>query len=180
MRILKENTCAIVVDIQEKLLPVMTNHQELIKNTTILIEGLKTLNIPIISSVQYKKGLGDTIEELKNVLGDHPNFEKSSFSCCDDASIMESLKGLDRKFVIVSGIESHICVQQTVLDLLEIGFTPVLIENCVSSRRENDKNIAIERMRQSGAIVTTYESLLFELCRYSTASEFRAISKLIK
>lgn len=180
MRIIKENTCAIVIDIQEKLIPVMTNSDELLKNNSILIEGLNTLSIPLITSVQYKKGLGDTVEELKTILGERPCFEKSSFSCCDDASITEALKDMDKKFVIVSGIESHICVQQTVLDLLENGFMPVLIENCVSSRREHDKIIAVERMRQAGAIVTTYEALLFELCRYSTASEFRTISKLIK
>mgnify|MGYP003790731227 CR=1 FL=1 len=82
--------------------------------------------------------------------------------------------------MIIAGIESHICVLQTAIDLMENGITPVLIEDCVSSRKENDKKIAVERMKKDGAIVTTYESILFELCRYAGTEQFKTISKLVK
>jgi nicotinamidase-related amidase len=93
---------------------------------------------------------------------------------------MGHLKALGKKFIIITGIESHVCVLQTTLDLLEQGFVPVVVEDCVSSRRKNDKKHAIHRMRQEGAIISTYESVLFELLRYSGTEEFKAISKLVK
>ncbi|HHY91224.1 MAG TPA: isochorismatase family protein, partial [Clostridiales bacterium] len=98
----------------------------------------------------------------------------------DEDTILSELQKLNKKWVIIGGIESHICVMQTALDLLDKGMVPVLVEDCVSSRRENDKKIAVERMRKEGAIVTTYESILFELCRYSGAEPFKTISKLVK
>ena len=103
-----------------------------------------------------------------------------AFSCCDDTGFMNELKTFGKKNVIIAGIESHVCVLQTTIDLLENNYQPIVVEDCVSSRTLNNKNMAIERMRQEGAIITTYESILFELCRFSGTDAFKAISKLVK
>lgn len=179
MRILKDDTLAVIIDVQERLLPHISNHETLIENMKILISGLKVLDVPLLMCEQYKKGLGPTLGEISDMLHVEA-IEKTSFSACDESSFCEAAKELNRKTVIVAGIESHVCVQQTVIDLIELGYRPVLIEDCVSSRKENDKKVAIERMRQEGAIITTYESILFELCRFSGNETFKAISKLVK
>ena len=180
MRILKERCAAIVIDAQERLFPFISENEKLTKNLTILIQGLKVLNIPIFVTEQYVKGLGPTIEPVASLLSTHPRIEKMSFSCCDEPRILEGIAISGKENIIVAGIESHVCVLQTVLDLKRNGYQPVVVEDCVSSRNLNDKKIAIERMRQVGAIITTYESLLFELLRYSGSEQFRAISKLVK
>ncbi|MCT4619569.1 MAG: hydrolase [Marinisporobacter sp.] len=179
MRILKENTAAIIIDVQERLLPHMHN-KELVRNLSILIEGLKALDIPIVVSEQYTKGLGPTVDEIGGLLKGFENIEKMSFSCCDEPKIQEQIDHIDKEWIIVTGIESHICVLQTVIDLIDHGYVPVVIEDCISSRKENDKKIAIERMKKEGAIISTYESILFELCRYAGNEPFKKISKLIK
>ncbi|WP_432662158.1 hydrolase [Wukongibacter baidiensis] len=180
MRILKKNTGAIIVDVQERLVPHIYKNEELINNLERLIKGLKVLEIPTVVAEQYTKGLGFTVEGIHKALGKYKSIEKTSFSCCDNGSIKDRLSELNKKWVIVAGIEAHICVLQTVVDLVDIGYIPVLIEDCVSSRKENDKNIAIERMKSEGAMIATYESILFELCRHSGTSEFKAISQLVK
>jgi hypothetical protein len=180
MRILKENTGAIVIDLQERLVPHMYEDKGLLKNMEILINGLKELHIPILVSEQYPKGLGHTVESVDKVLGDYECLEKKSFSCCDETSINKEFKEMDKKWIIVAGVESHICVLQTVIDLIDRGYVPVLIEDCISSRKKNDKIIAVERMRSEGAIISTCESILFELCRHSGTDTFKVISGLVK
>ena len=180
MRILKERTAALVIDIQERLYPFIFENETLTKNVTTLIEGLKIIGIPIFVTEQYVKGLGPTIEPVANVLGTHPRIEKMSFSCCDEPRVMEGIAVTGKENIILAGIESHVCVLQTALDLKRNGYQPVVVEDCVSSRRENDKRIAIERLRHEGVTITTYESILFELLRYSGTEQFRGISRLVK
>jgi nicotinamidase-related amidase len=180
MRILKNKTAALLIDIQEKLFPHMADKEQFLARTKILIEGLKTLEIPIIITEQYRKGLGETIGELKQLLPDFSSFEKNSFSCCDDENIINNISTYGKPNVIVFGIESHVCVLQTVLDLKQKGYLPVVLEDCITSRNLHDKEIAVKRMIQEGAIVTTSESILFELTRLSGNDQFKAISKLVK
>lgn len=181
MRILKENSLCMVIDIQERLLPYIYENEQVITNVKKLIEGLKIFNIPVILTEQYKKGLGNTVPSVAESLAQNvPSFEKISFSCCDDQPILSELKARGKKFIILCGIESHICVLQTTIDLIEQGFVPVVVADCVSSRKPEDKAVAIVRVRQEGAIVTTSESLLFELCRFAGSDSFKAISKLVK
>jgi nicotinamidase-related amidase len=180
MKILKENTGAIMIDFQERLVPHMHDKENLLKNTEILIKGLKSLEIPVAVSEQYPKGLGHTVEVIDKTLGEYRCLEKMSFSCCDEASIDEMFKTMNKKWIVVAGIESHICVLQTVIDIIDRGYVPVVVEDCVSSRKQNDKRMAIHRMRQEGAIITTCESILFELCRYAGNSTFKTISNLVK
>ena len=180
MRILKDETYAAIIDIQEKLYPHINNKEQLLANTGTLIKGLKILNIPIIVTQQYTKGLGPTIQPLNDVLGQYLAIEKIAFSCCDESSFMNNQIISGKKWVIIAGIESHICVLQTVIDLIANGYIPVIIEDCVSSREEDNKRIAVKRMRSEGAIVTSCESILFELCRYAGTDFFKSISKLVK
>ncbi len=180
MRIKKEHCIGLVIDFQERLFPFIHESEKLTKNVCILIEGLKAFHIPLVVTQQYTKGLGATIEPIAKTLGNFSSIEKASFSCCDEPKCMSHIAQINKAFVIVTGIESHVCVLQTVVDLLENGFHPIVVEDCVSSRNENDKKMAIERMRKEGVIITTYESILFELCRYSGTEQFKAISKLVK
>jgi len=180
MRIKKEDTIAVVIDVQKKLYPFISGNEELTGNIVRLIKGLKTLEMEILVTVQYEKGLGETIEPVKEALGEFDKLEKMSFSCCGDNNFISEIKKSGKKNVIVCGIESHVCVLQTVIDLIEKGYQPVLIEDCVSSRRLNDKRIAVERMRQEGALISTYESVLFELLEVSGTDTFKEISKIVK
>lgn len=180
MRIPKDKAALLVIDIQERLFPFISENEKLAKNVPILIEGIKVLDIPVIVTEQYVKGLGTTVPSVVASLGDLPRTEKMAFSCCDEPRFMEALALSGKEYVIIAGIESHVCVLQTVIDLIHNGYHPVVVEDCTSSRKLNDKNIAIERMRREGAVITTYESLLFELLRYSGTDPFRAISKLVK
>lgn len=180
MRILKDETVAIAVDIQERLFPHIYDHELLKKNTEILVEGLKALEIPMMVTEQYKKGLGETISVIAEKIKDCPTFEKTAFSCCDDAPFSQKLELSQTKFVILFGIEAHICLMQTAIDLKAKGYQPVIIEDCVGSRNPENKRIAINRMLQEGITVTSYESILFELCRYAGSETFKSISKLVK
>lgn len=180
MRILRDKTAGLLIDIQERLFPHIYENEILALNSGILIKGLQELRIPIVVTEQYTKGLGPTILPLQQLFTDVQPLEKLAFSCCDDASFMKQLDALNKRFIVITGIESHVCVLQTCIDLLEKNYIPVIVEDCISSRRINDKNIAIRRMRSMGAIITTYESVLFELLRYSGTDEFKAISKLVK
>jgi nicotinamidase-related amidase len=182
MRILKDKTVLLIIDIQSKLFPSIYENQKLEQNVIKLINGLDAIGgIPVIVTEQYSKGIGPTIDSVKELLnGKYQPIEKMSFSCCDNPEFMTALKATGKKNLIIIGIESHVCVLQTVIDLIEKDYNPVVIEDCVSSRNINDKNIAIERMRYEGAIISSYESILFELCRYSGTDEFKKMSKIVK
>jgi nicotinamidase-related amidase len=180
MRIVKDSTAALIIDIQERLYPFIFDNEKLTKNLTKLIEGLKIIGIPIFVTEQYVKGLGPTIEPVATLLGSQARIEKMSFSCCDEPRVMEGIAVTGKENIIIAGIESHVCVLQTVIDLISNGYHPIVVEDCVSSRSGNDKSIAIQRMRQEGAIITTTESILFELLRYSGTEQFKGISKLVK
>lgn len=150
------------------------------QNLITLTAGFKALEIPFLVTEQYPKGLGFTILPLRRVFGDDPPIEKMAFSCCDEPQFANTLSVTGKKHVILCGIETHVCVLQTALDLLQAGYQPVVLEDCVSSRKLSDKHIAIERMRQEGVIISSLESILFELTRFSGTETFKAISKLVK
>jgi len=180
MRILSNQTIGVAIDFQERLFPHIFQNEELTQNVIKLVSGLKILNIPILVTQQYTKGLGKTIEPIANVLGNYKTIEKSSFSCCDEPDFMHELKNQQRKQVLVFGIEAHVCVLQTTLDLLAEGYQPIVVEDCISSRSLYNKQVAVERMRWEGAIISTCESMLFELLRYSNVAEFKRISTIVK
>ena len=176
MRIEKEQAIALVVDYQEKLMPVMHEKEQLLRNSCILLEGLKILDVSMVITQQYTKGLGMTVEAITEAAGTAEYIDKIAFTAYD--AVKWKLRG--KKYVIVCGIETHICVLQTIIDLKEAGFVPVLVADCVSSRKESDKQVALDRARQEGAIVTTYESLLFELLKVAGTDISKKIQKLIR
>ena len=181
MRIKLEDTLALIIDYQDKIVPAMNKKEELLQNTQKLIEGLKILGVPSIVSQQYTKGLGMTIPEIKELYGEEFSyFDKKTFSCMDDADISEKLASSNKKNIIVCGIEAHVCVLQTVIDLISAGYNVILVEDCISSRKKHDKKIALQRMQSEGAILSTYESILFELTRVSGTDTFKQISRLVK
>jgi nicotinamidase-related amidase len=180
MRILPENTCGVVIDVQERLFPHIHGHEELEKRIGILVRGLQILGIPLIQLEQYRKGLGPTIPSLQEILGTLEPIEKMCFSCLDAPEFVTALKETQRKTVILTGIETHVCVLQSAMDLLEAGYLPVVPADAVSSRKVPDKETALSRIAASGGVVTTTESLLLELCRYADNPVFKELSRLIK
>jgi nicotinamidase-related amidase len=171
---------ALVIDIQEKLFPHIDNHPDIKTNCKILMSGLKVLGIPVVVTEQYPKGLGSTIKDISHLIKDFSPIEKLSFSCCGEKKFIEALHDYGKRNIIICGIETHVCVLQTVMDLIERGYHPVIIEDCVSSRKPSDRETAIKRMAREGVIITTYESILFELCEVAGTDQFKQISRLLK
>ncbi len=180
MRILRENSVGLVIDIQERLVPVMEENETLVENCKKLIQGLQVLELPVFVTQQYTKGLGETIDEIKSVIPDLQPIEKKDFSCFDEPTFAEKLALSGAKNVILCGIESHVCVLQTAIDLKEAGYTPVVVMDCVSSRSFDHVDLAAERFRYEGILMTSCESILFELTRSAAAPGFKEISKLVK
>ena len=180
MRLLREHTIGLVIDIQERLVPVMEESGQLIENCSKLIKGIQILGLPLIITQQYTKGLGGTVTGIKSIIPDFQFIEKKAFSCLDEPVFAEKLAHSGAKNVIICGIESHVCVLQTAIDLNDAGYTPVVAMDCVSSRSFGDADWAAERLHYEGIMMTSCESVLFELTRSAGATEFKEISKLVK
>ena len=175
-----DNCLVMMVDIQEKLFPHIKDFQTLQQKQEILLKGVKALDLPLVVNEQYKKGLGNTIDKLGEILGKYNSFEKTTFSCCKNDPTLDAIKKLNKEYVVVFGIETHICVLQTCLDLLANGNKVVLVVDCVGSRKSIDNEMAIKRLIQAGVIPTTYESFLFEVLANAKHEKFKEISSLIK
>lgn len=180
MRITKENTTALFIDIQQQLFPVMNEKETLLKNTKMLVEGFNIIGIPIAFTQQYTKGLGETLKELSSLVPDFAAIEKTEFSCFGAEAYTAFLQQHQSKTIILCGIEAHVCVLQTAVDLKEYGYFPIVVTDCITSRNAASKENAIERFRYENIMTATCESILFELIRSARAEEFRAISKLVK
>ena len=175
-----ENTLLLVVDIQVRLMPFINENESLERKCETFIKGCRILDIPILTMQQYTKGLGETMPVLKNALGEFEPIEKITFSCYGSAEFKDKLNNTGRKNILISGIEAHICVQQTVLDLLGAGYPVYLIADCIGSRNETDRLYAEKRMEKSGAVITTMESALFEMLIRADHPKRKDISELIK
>ncbi len=176
----RERTALLIIDIQSRIAGVMQQPEMVEANTIKLIKGAKILGLPIYFTEQYPQGLGETIDSIKEELQGSNAILKDSFSCYGAGDLFNELKrkGLDQ--IIVTGIETHVCVQQTVLDLLANGFQVNLMADAVSSRKAIDYETAIARMRANGAEVSTSESVLFELLNVCGTQEFKDILKIVK
>lgn len=172
------DTALLVVDVQERLVPAIADHERVVWNVRRLIDGAKVLGLPVVASEQYPKGLGPTIPALSQRLGPIPS--KLSFSCLGCDEIVKQLEALAVHKVLVCGIEAHVCVQQTVLDLVSLGWRVYVAADAVGSRREVDYRIALSRMDSAGATLTTTEAALFEWCCVAGTPEFKEISRLAK
>lgn len=179
MRILAENTGCLVIDYQEKILPAMANNEELLANSVKLLTGLKILGIPMTITGQYTKGLGLNVPEIFEAAGTEEYIDKVTFSAYETEAVRKAL-GENVKNVILCGIEAHVCVLQTAIDLKAAGYQPILVVDCVSSRKEKDMEIALLRAQQEGIFLTTGEAILFELTRAAGTDTFKQISRLVK
>ena len=176
----KEDTVLIVVDVQGKLAQLMNKKEKLYDNLQKIIQGAKILNLPIIWMEQYPKGLGPTIPEIVSLLPDQQPISKTSFSCCGESGFMTKLNAIGRHQVLICGIETHVCIHQTALDLIEMGYKVQIVSDAVSSRSKENKEIGLQKMAAAGAILTSVEMALFELLRVAGTEEFKAISKILK
>jgi len=170
-----------VVDVQEKLCGAMDAEalQALVRNCRILLQAAQLLEIPVIHTEQYPKGLGGTIAELGDWLKLEGAVEKTCFSCCDESTFRARLHR-DRPQIILAGMEAHICVLQTALQLHEAGRQVFVVEDAVLSRRDANKQNALARLRQAGVIVTNTESVVFEWLKVGEGDAFKQISKLVR
>ncbi|MCI0499464.1 MAG: hydrolase [Planctomycetales bacterium] len=175
-----ENTCLVVIDVQEKLLHVMHNPEQVVRNCSVLIRAAKTLGIPILWSQQVPTALGPAIPELSSLLEGVVPINKSSFSCGRDDAFVTALDKLNPQTVILCGVEAHVCVFQTAMDLIQKGLYVHVIADATSSRTPENKHIGLERMKAAGAVISSTEMLLFELLRDAKHEKFRDLAKLIK
>lgn len=180
LQIKKEDAVLVLIDFQERLMPAIKGVAELEATVIKLVKGAKVLGLPILVTQQYTRGLGPTVTPIAEAIGSFFPIEKLTFSAMRTQEFKEALEQTGKKTVIICGIESHICVQQTTLDLLEAGYEVFLIHDCVASRNNNDKKYAQRRMSEAGAIGTTYESALYEMLVSSKAEGFKEISAIVK
>jgi len=182
VRLEKNRSAVLVVDVQERLTRVIDGREELERRLVAFLEGAVTLGLPLLWAEQYVKGLGDTVAPVASVLrqvGISP-VEKLTFSCCDAPEIAANLDRIGPQSVLVTGIETHVCVLQTCLDLVARGHTTFLVCDCTGSRHATDREIAIRRLQHAGVVLCTAESALFELLGAAGSDEFRAISRIVK
>lgn len=176
----KEDAVLLVVDIQEKLAVVMKERENVVRNCQHLIELAKMANIPIVVTEQYPKGLGRTVPELHSALPAYQPVEKTAFNCCGEPAFLPELKKFGKKQVIISGMETHICVLQTTLGLLKEGYVPHIVQDAVCSRTKENWKTGIAMMRDAGAVVTCTETALFQLLKAAGTPEFKMVSQRIK
>jgi nicotinamidase-related amidase len=179
-RIVRAKAALAVTDIQERLLPSIFEGDRVVRNAVRLIKGARVLGIPILVTEQYKKGLGATTAAVAGEIADLPVMEKIAFSACGAAGFEKALKAKKISDVILCGIEAHVCVSQTCLDLLDKGFRVFIAVDAMSSRTTDNHFIAIERMRDAGGIVVSTEMVLFELLEKAGTEEFKQILALVK
>ncbi len=171
----------VVIDIQERLVPAMPQkvYQRLLNTVAMLVEAAKLLGVAVVTTEQYPKGIGHTVAELADACSDKV-VEKVSFGCCGEPNFLTAIKETGRSQVIVTGMEAHVCVYQTVLGLLEDGYHVHLVRDAICSRSKIDFLASIANAAQAGAVVTTAETVLFQMLKESTHDQFKAISKLVK
>ncbi len=180
MNTLDEKNCLLIlIDIQEKLV-AMLEKNTVVKQSNILLKTANILGVPTIITEQYPKGLGKTVDYLSENIGSSKVFEKTAFSALKDDGFLDLVKSYGKKQIIIGGIESHICVHQTVADLIENGFEVYVVKDaCASRKKDNFKN-AIRLMRQNGAKIADTEIVLFELLKTSKHPHFKEVQALIK
>jgi nicotinamidase-related amidase len=183
MKLDRANTVLVVIDVQERLLPVIDDASALLLNLERLIRGCHVLGVPAILTEQYVKGLGPTVEPIRRAFDETSGYrpvEKSCFSAYGCAPFATRLRELGRRQILLAGVETHVCVYQTAEDLLASGLSVSVIADAVSSRTAQNRELALRRLASDGAKLSSTEMALFELTVNAGTDEFRAISKLVK
>ena len=179
----RDGSVLVLIDAQDGMMKAMepSTKKKVIKNINLLVSLAQRLALPILVTEQYPRGLGKTIPELQEALGDdyHP-IEKVSFSCCGEQAFNAKLKESNAKWVVLAGVESHVCVLQTALDLLAGSYTVHVASDAVCSRSRLDWEVGLRLMEKAGAVISSTEILIFELLVEAGTDEFKAMSKLLK
>lgn len=173
----KEKSCLVVIDIQEKLTPKVVHAKTLVEKTHWLMRLASELDVSMIVCEQYPKGLGATISSLKALFPMHQAVEKLSFSACRDALFQQELQKINRKQIILVGIETHVCILQTALDLQAAGYHVFVVLDAVSARHLNDHQVAIDRMKQNGVYIVTAEMVFYEWMSHAGTPMFKALNQ---
>lgn len=173
------DTVLMIIDVQEKLMVAMKERERVYKNINILLASAKQLDIPVIVTEQYPKGLGKTVPEIAENLTDYKYLAKVTFSACIDG-LYDILTSLNRKTVLVTGSETHICVFQTTRDLLQAGYNVHLVKDAVCSRFDENYENGVQLMHDTGAIITNTETAVFDLLKEAGTPQFKSISPLVK
>ena len=176
----RENSAVLLVDYQEKFVPVLSNNEETIKNIKLLLSGANIYNIPILVSEQVPEKLGKTIGAFSDSLKKSKFFSKKAMSCCGQQEFVEDLKNRNIKKIAVCGVEAHVCVLQTSLDLLLNGIQVHLVIDAITTRVSYNKEVAIEKIKQAGAIISSVETVLFEMAYEAGSEEFKKLQQLFK
>jgi nicotinamidase-related amidase len=176
------NPVLVVVDVQERLFNAMDaeRRDDMVANVKILVSAARRLDVPVVVTEQYPRGLGRTLPELRALLGDAPPFEKTAFSCAGADGFMDRVRALGADHVILTGIEAHVCVLLTALDLLTRGLRVSIVADAVCSRRPANLEIGLDQARQAGAVVTATETVVFQLLGSADSDAFRELSKLLR
>ena len=175
----REDAALFIVDIQEKLTLAMEYGKDVVKNTNFLIAVAKTFELPIIITEQYPKGLGPTVEDLNKNLKGYPVFSKTTFTAITD-EVKEELEKLGKKQIILTGMETHVCVYQTARDLISMGFEVFLARDAVCSRTNDNCSSGVSLINELGAVVSNTESIYFDLLQDSKSPYFKELQKFIK
>lgn len=176
----KDDTILLIIDIQEKLTSVMKHKKQVIDNTLILLGASKEMNMPVIITEQYPKGIGATVDEIRaKIIDDIKIFEKTSFTGYTD-EVKLALEATGREKVIITGMETHVCVFQTARDLMANGYEVFIARDAVCSRTKENFLNGLELMKDMGAIITNTETVVFDLLKVSGTPEFKILSKIIK
>ena len=170
----------LIVDIQGKLAHSMHEKEALFKNLQKLIKGAQILGIPILWTEQNPEGLGATIPEVAHLLSQIQPISKRSFSCCGNERFMQEFRELNRKQILLAGIETHICVYQTAIDLLDLGYEVQIVADAVSSRTAENKKVGLDKMKGRGASLTSAETALFELLKVAEGTKFTEVLKIVR
>lgn len=181
-RIDRNDAVLVVIDIQERLIPAMREGEKVTVQAAKMIRGARALDCPVLVTQQYTKGLGETLESVRDAFdGEFSYIEKSAFSVMGEPEFEKALENTGRKTIVLIGVETHVCVLQSALDMVEKGYDVFLVTDAISSRKELDESPAIKRMIGAGIVPTSVESALFEMLNNDSKSEtFKTISKLIK
>lgn len=175
-----EEVALVILDIQERLAAAMKTKQQAVDNCLHLIEAAKLFQVPILVTEQYPKGLGPTLSQLREALPDYSPFEKLSFNCTQETGFLEKIASLGKNKLLLTGMETHICVLQTSLGLMRQGYVVHVIKDAVCSRTKNNFNTGIAFLGQAGAVITCTETVLFQLLQKAGTEVFKTIVKRIK
>lgn len=177
-RLTGRHAALLAVDLQDKLLNLIPDHERVVANVVTLIRGAKLLNLPAWATEQYPRGLGPTTASIAQLIPERP--AKTTFHCCAVPQLLEQLYGRNVRHITVAGIETHVCVAQTALELLDLGFQVQVPADAVASRHKVDWEFALRRLERAGAVISSTESVLFEWTETADRPEFKAMSELIK